>query len=369
MTSIETIRNFINSQSRPQTVVKDPNKLVLSIYGICKNELHNLDRWVNQFKEVDHFCILDTGSTDGTYEKLQEYASKDKRFIIDQKIYKEFHFDDARNDSFKLVPKDTDICLLLDFDEQLDEDWYDKLISNYKNILRDKVLYIKRVVYNEEGPTGDTNYRIFTHSYDFMNFYKWAGYAAENLVHTFRTSNIDEIDNDFKTVPSFETDLIKCKHFVLTNLNIVLKDFSGKILFVRFFEDTHKKIMESNNFLDIITYMDCRFLDYNSFRHIFMNYAGISNVILDEEYDRFINVINNQKIDLLNFYNSDLKSYILDTIVKNRLIYFGGRDILSDMAYALANNSSDREHTLFIFKEMIRIQKEAMKGKVKYENN
>jgi hypothetical protein len=45
-------------------------KVILTVYGICKNELKNVDKWLDSFGEADYICLLDTGSTDGTWEKL-----------------------------------------------------------------------------------------------------------------------------------------------------------------------------------------------------------------------------------------------------------------------------------------------------------
>ncbi|MBR6253135.1 MAG: hypothetical protein IKR04_04805 [Clostridia bacterium] len=51
---------------------KIQSKLILTVYAICKNEVENVSKWLNSFGEADHVCVLDTGSTDGTWELLQE---------------------------------------------------------------------------------------------------------------------------------------------------------------------------------------------------------------------------------------------------------------------------------------------------------
>jgi len=45
----------------------------ICVYGICKNEINNLDRWLKWASNADYICLLDTGSTDGTWEKLLSY--------------------------------------------------------------------------------------------------------------------------------------------------------------------------------------------------------------------------------------------------------------------------------------------------------
>ena len=42
------------------------------VVSICKDELSNIDRFINNIIQADKVYILDTGSTDGTYEKLLE---------------------------------------------------------------------------------------------------------------------------------------------------------------------------------------------------------------------------------------------------------------------------------------------------------
>lgn len=42
----------------------------ICIYAICKNEIQFVDRWLESMEEADYIVVLDTGSTDGTYEKL-----------------------------------------------------------------------------------------------------------------------------------------------------------------------------------------------------------------------------------------------------------------------------------------------------------
>ena len=64
--------------------------------------------------EADYIVVLDTGSTDGTYEKLKE----DSRVtIVKQEVITPWRFDVARNKSMELIPEDADILVCTDFDE------------------------------------------------------------------------------------------------------------------------------------------------------------------------------------------------------------------------------------------------------------
>lgn len=104
----------------------------VGLYAIAKNEMKNLEAWLNNMDQgLDYIAILDTGSTDGTWEFLQEKASKDSRYIIKQEIIKPWRFDVARNHNLDMLPLDCDICVCTDEDERwLTKDWV--------NLLREK---------------------------------------------------------------------------------------------------------------------------------------------------------------------------------------------------------------------------------------
>ena len=46
------------------------------VYAICKNERPFADRWMASMSEADEVCVLDTGSTDGTPQRLEELGSR-----------------------------------------------------------------------------------------------------------------------------------------------------------------------------------------------------------------------------------------------------------------------------------------------------
>lgn len=94
----------------------------ICIYTICKNEMKYAAKWLDSMSEADYIVILDTGSTDGTYE----FFKNDPRVTrIEQKEIKPWRFDVARNESMKLVPKDANILFSTDLDELLDPGWGD----------------------------------------------------------------------------------------------------------------------------------------------------------------------------------------------------------------------------------------------------
>ena len=90
----------------------------ICIYAICKNEIKYVRQWLDSMAEADYIVVLDTGSTDGTYELLQNDPRVTK---VEQKEIKPWRFDVARNESMKLVPEDANILFCTDFDELLEK--------------------------------------------------------------------------------------------------------------------------------------------------------------------------------------------------------------------------------------------------------
>ena len=103
----------------------EEKRLKICVYAICKNEEKFVDRWVEALKdEADYVVVLDTGSTDSTFEKLKAYEPfvtvKQYDYFKESGI---FRFDRARNDSMKLIPNDTDICVVFDLDQVPQSGW------------------------------------------------------------------------------------------------------------------------------------------------------------------------------------------------------------------------------------------------------
>ena len=90
----------------------------ICVYAIAKNEAGFARRWAESMAEADHICVLDTGSTDGTPERLEALGAAVRREVIAP-----WRFDTARNRSLELVPEDTDICVCTDLDEVFRPGW------------------------------------------------------------------------------------------------------------------------------------------------------------------------------------------------------------------------------------------------------
>ena len=111
-------------------------KLKIVVYAITKNEEKFVNRWVDSMSEADEIYVLDTGSNDKTVKLL-----KKRGVHVFVKKFKTWRFDDARNESLKLVPDDADLCVCTDLDEVFEVGWRKKLEENYDGSSRVRYNY------------------------------------------------------------------------------------------------------------------------------------------------------------------------------------------------------------------------------------
>lgn len=142
----------------------------ICMYAICKNELQFVDKWFENAKEADYVCVLDTGSTDGTFEKLQELVTKfPKKLIIKQEVITPWRFDVARNKSMELVPDDANILICTDFDELLSNGWASILKKKWKTGKYDRAHYKYAWSHTATGELSD----IFIYDKIHTKNYEW----------------------------------------------------------------------------------------------------------------------------------------------------------------------------------------------------
>ena len=97
------------------------------VYAICKNEEKFVDRWMDSMGEADLVVVLDTGSEDGTAERLRARGAQ----VTVERILP-WRFDAARNRSLELVPEDVDLCVCTDLDEVFHPGWREALERAWK---------------------------------------------------------------------------------------------------------------------------------------------------------------------------------------------------------------------------------------------
>lgn len=167
------------------------NKYKINVYAISKNESKFVDRWMDSLSEADNVYVLDTGSTDDTVSKLKKRGA-----IVQEKTISPWRFDVARNESLKLVPEDTDICICMDLDEVIEAGWRKKLENLWdKNITR--LRYNYNWSFDEYGNPAVNFYIEKIHQ---RKGYKWTHPVHEVLVY-------DGIEN------ALTTDEITVNHY------------------------------------------------------------------------------------------------------------------------------------------------------------
>lgn len=136
----------------------------ITVYTICKNESQFVERWLDSMSEADYIVVLDTGSTDDTYEKL----SNDNRVtVVRQEKISPWRFDVARNISIDMCPKDTDIFVCTDLDEILTPGWADKIRNKWESGDYNILWYKYSWSHDEDGNPNNVFWYNKIHSKDF----------------------------------------------------------------------------------------------------------------------------------------------------------------------------------------------------------
>lgn len=153
------------------------SNLRLAVYSICRDELKHIDNYFKYRDKADEIIILDTGSTDGSYEKLLEYQDKFPNKI---KIYREeidrdnFSFAKALNEALNKVSEDIDICFRADMDEYLQDEGWREAVENLAN--KNPNWQILSLAYS---------YRIGLAVGHHDRFHRRKGCHWESIVHEF----------------------------------------------------------------------------------------------------------------------------------------------------------------------------------------
>lgn len=178
-----------------------------AVYTILKNERKYIEKWLYYADPFDYKVLLDTGSTDGSWELLQEYKEKDPKLIIEQKIFTPWRFDVARNYNMSMIPEDVIWCLSPDLDEYFSINTHDeieKIISSVPSITN--IACDRLDLYSDVVRVGPPNLLPSNKIHRKVD-YKWVQPIYEHLrwIHNDRLENelySDDIfiihDQDFK---------------------------------------------------------------------------------------------------------------------------------------------------------------------------
>ena len=159
--------------------------------AMCKNEVQYVESWLKNIwgdgHRSDYIIVLDTGSTDGTYEKFQEVAKElnipEGHFVLKQKTFTPWRFDISRNYGMEFMPDEhtIDVCYSVDMDEEVLPDFWNDLrhiVFEHPNFERVFYKYAWRV---DEG-TLDQKYVFWYDKIHGVKGWKWEYPVHETLV-------------------------------------------------------------------------------------------------------------------------------------------------------------------------------------------
>lgn len=223
------------------------------VYAICKNELKFLDKWLESMSEADYVVVLDTGSTDGSYEFLKN----DPRCTrVEQKVFDPFRFDTSRNESMTLVPEDTGIYVCTDPDELFEPGWC-KVLKEGWNDDTERGYYT--YAWNHDPSGAPMN--VFKYDKIHTKDYHWI-YPVHEVLWPNNKSLDDQIKVDFgdKIYLHHWQDISKNRKNYLDMLKISVEENPGDChvfhLYAREFILQHRNDEARRLFLKLILMKD-----------------------------------------------------------------------------------------------------------------
>lgn len=160
-------------------------------YTICFNEIKKLDQWLFYTKDFDYRVILDTGSTDGTYEALKKVPG----IILHQMRKDPFKFNEHRNFNLSMIPQDVDWCLSPDMDEYFSINVLKEIEKTVKeNPTVNNIATTRLDIYSEEVFVGPP-FSVPTNKIHRRHQYEWRAMIYEHLWY-IGPGNENEVYND-----------------------------------------------------------------------------------------------------------------------------------------------------------------------------
>ena len=151
--------------------------MIVTVYAISKNEEKFVSRWAKSMREADYVVVLDTGSVDGTVEALRKEGVTVKSAEIVP-----WRFDKARNESLKLVPPETDVCVCTDLDEVFEEGWREKLEKSWtQNTKQGRYRYVWSHL-----DSGEAGVEFYIEKMHVLKGFRWVNPVHEILAYSGR---------------------------------------------------------------------------------------------------------------------------------------------------------------------------------------
>jgi glycosyltransferase involved in cell wall biosynthesis len=155
----------------------------IAVYTIALNEQLHCERWAESVKDADYRIVLDTGSTDGTVEKLRALG-----VTVFEQRFDPWRFDHARNAALACLPVDTEICISQDMDEFLEVGWRPKMEAAWRIGETTRLAYTYVFDYRDGGP--NDGYRM--DKIHARMGYQWRRPVHETVFSTVGYENVAE---------------------------------------------------------------------------------------------------------------------------------------------------------------------------------
>ena len=155
----------------------------IAVYTIALNERLHCERWAESVKDADYRIVLDTGSTDGTVEKLRSLG-----VTVFEQRFDPWRFDHARNAALACLPVDTEICISQDMDEFLEAGWRPKMEAAWRTGETTRLAYTYVFDYKPNGP--NDGYRM--DKIHARMGYQWKRPVHETVFSTVGYENVAE---------------------------------------------------------------------------------------------------------------------------------------------------------------------------------
>ena len=283
----------------------------ICVYAICKNEEKFVERWLDAVDEADYITVLDTGSTDNTKNIFDGYSLNNPGKLIFKSFdYRDnFRFDNARNDSLKLVPFDTDVCVVLDLDQVPVKGW-SKIVKNH--YINNELVTGYIIDHNEDG---DENNRWRSKNvHPNSPYYIWTKPIHEGIHYIGDNKKYKEcFDENF--IINHYPDTNKDRSLYTTLLRKAVEEDPTDPYFVNYLGVELSK----NSFIDeaIEVYkkgIEICVFDKNSNFLLFQMYINIGSLLVDKDPAAALNYY--EDAEDMNIKTRRLYVYIADAYKK-----------------------------------------------------
>ena len=145
------------------------------VYAIALNEIKFVDEFIRHCEGADLVLVCDTGSTDGTAERLRELGA-----TVYDICQRPWRFDVPRNTALNLIPPDINICLSIDLDEFLQPGWAQAIDREWqaRSGEIDRISYDYIWNWNEDGTPAT---RFFADKIHHRRGFQWRHPCHETL--------------------------------------------------------------------------------------------------------------------------------------------------------------------------------------------